>query len=76
MWPKRILGPWVTSAMSFTRRAVPVWVFKTVCSMSCTLLKSPSARTFICCIPSSTKLPPALILLLASCCSTWPMLNP
>src|SRR5271157_3237237 len=38
MWPSRILGPWLTSAMSLTRRAVPVCVFKTVCSMSDTLL--------------------------------------
>ena len=51
MWPRRIFGPCVTSAMSFTRSAVPVCVFSTVCSMSCTLLKSPSARTFICCMP-------------------------
>src|SRR5271166_3169944 len=32
------LRPCVTSAMSLTRRAVPVCVFMTVCSMSATLL--------------------------------------
>ena len=37
---------------------------------------SPTARTLICCSPASTKLPPAFTLLLASCCSTWPMLSP
>ena len=39
--PSRIFGPCVTSAMSLTRRAVPVCVFKTVCSMSLTLLEEP-----------------------------------
>src|SRR4029077_4118853 len=33
-------------------------------------------RTLTCCNPASTKLPPALVLLLASCCSTWLMLRP
>ena len=36
----------------------------------------PIARTLICCRPSSMKLPPAFTLLLASCCSTWPMFRP
>ena len=30
----------------------------------------------ICCIPASIKLPPALALLLVSCCSTWAKLSP
>ena len=43
----------------------------------CTLLQADRARehSFACC-PVSTKLPPAFVLLLASCCSTWPMLSP
>ncbi len=36
----------------------------------------PFALTLICCDPCSIKLPPPLVLLLANCCSTWPMLNP
>ena len=41
MWPSRIFGPCVTSAMSFTRSAVPVWVFRTVCSMSLHAAEEP-----------------------------------
>ncbi len=45
-------------------------------SMSSMLVNRPTTRTLICCRPLSTKLPPALALLLASCCSTVARLSP
>jgi reverse gyrase len=65
-----------TTAISFTcGAACRSWsdhgVFDVV-----TFLTRPTSRMLICCRPASTKLPPALALLLVSCCSTWPMLSP
>ena len=55
---------------------MPVLVMMTVFSMSWMFLTWPTSRTLICCSPAWMKLPPPLALLLASCCSTCPMLSP
>ena len=51
IWPRRILGPCATVAISLILMAVPFAVLTTVFSMSCTLVKRPSDCTLICCAP-------------------------
>ena len=63
-------------AMSLMRNGVPFCVLITVLSISCTLLTQTDLAHVDLLQPCSMKLPPALTLLLASCCSTCPMLSP
>ena len=75
IWPRRILGPWTTVAMSLTRIGPSLGLN----DRSADVLdagEEAHPRTLICCSPSSMKLPPPLTLLFAICCSTWAMVRP
>src|SRR5260370_1209609 len=73
---RRIFGACETTGIFFPRSGVPPLVMIWVLAISCTFRTRPTSRILICCRPASMKLPPALALLLVSCCSTWARLSP
>ena len=74
--PSRILGPCPTTAMSLTRRGRAALCH----DYGLFDVLDPANQAHFADVdllqPASMKLPPALVLLFESCCSTCPMLKP